>query len=171
MPKNRRLKHRRPPNLSLKRKARPLRMTLSFFAFLGVTIIGAAVFFNFLVPNETQSSIDWSAHGVATRHEYNFDDEGESQFESQDESVQEDAQVEAQELPEAQPLPEACAPMDPELTRMTGTIKNGDTPSSLLEGHLELSKSIPFVMKARMSIRCNSSRRASPGPWSIPTTP
>ena len=141
MPKNRRLKHRRPPNLSLKRKAQPSRMTLSFFAFLGVTIIGAAVFFNFLVPNETQSSIDWSAHGVATRHEYeSFDDEGDSQFESQDESVQEDAQVKTQELPEAQPLPEACAPMDPELTRMTGTIKNGDTPSSLLEGHLELSE-------------------------------
>lgn len=89
---------------------------------MGLTIIGVAIFFNFLAPDETQSSIDWSAQGVLTRN---------ADHETGDQEA-------AQEATEDAPLPEACAPLEPEITRMSGTVKSGDTPSTLLEGHLGL---------------------------------
>lgn len=122
MTKKNRHNNRRTPNLALKRKPEPSRLTFSFFAFLAMAIFGAAIFFNFLAPDETQSSIDWSAKGVSTRNAYHADSD-------QDFTVQED-----------EPLPEACAPLEPEITRMSDTIKSGDTPSTLLEGHLGLSE-------------------------------
>ena len=125
MTKKNRHKIRRPANLSLKRKTASSRLTVPFFALLGATLIGAAIFFNFLAPNETQSSIDWSVQGVTTRHEYQYDD-------LKDDGEFADPQQEDQELPEA------CAPREPEITRMSDTIKSGDTPSTLLEGHLGL---------------------------------
>ena len=88
---------------------------------MGGTLIASAVFFNFLSPEETQSSIDWSAQGVSARYE---DQDVES-------GVEGASQAEAE-------LPEACAPRGPESTRMSNTIKGGDTPSTLLEGHLGL---------------------------------
>jgi murein DD-endopeptidase MepM/ murein hydrolase activator NlpD len=120
MTKKTRLKNRRTSNLTLKRKPEPLRLTRSFFVFLGTAIIGAAIFFNFLAPDETQSSIDWSAQGVSTRNAY-FEDSDPGLTDQEDE-----------------PLPEACAPRDPEITRMSDTVKSGDTPTTLLEGHLGL---------------------------------
>ena len=128
MPKNKRHAHRRQPNLALKRKSPPSRLALSFFAFLGMIVIGGAIFFNFIAPNETQSSIDWSAQGMAARHEYQNADDDENQFEAREEDYQD------------QELPVADAPREPEITRMTDTVKDGDTPSSLLEGHLALSE-------------------------------
>lgn len=125
MTKKNRHKFRRPANLSLKRKTASSRLTVPFFALLGATLIGAAIFFNFLAPNETQSSIDWSVQGVTTRHEYQYDD-------LKDDGEFADPQQEDQELPEA------YAPREPEITRMSDTIKSGDTPSTLLEGHLGL---------------------------------
>jgi murein DD-endopeptidase MepM/ murein hydrolase activator NlpD len=122
MTKKNRHKNRHKSNLALKRKPESSRLTLSFFAFLATAIIGAAIFFNFLVPDETQSSVDWSAHGVSARNAYLADSD-------QNFTVQED-----------EPLPEACAPLEPEITRMSDTVKSGDTPSTLLEGHLGLSE-------------------------------
>ena len=89
---------------------------------MGTAIIGAAIFFNFLAPDETQSSIDWSAQGVSERNAYQTSTD-------QDVTGQED-----------ESLPEVCAPLEPEITRMSDTIRSGDTPSTLLEGHLELSE-------------------------------
>ncbi len=127
MTKKNRHKIHRPDSLTLKRKAASSRLTVPFFALLGATLIGGAIFFNFLAPNETQSSIDWSAQGVTTRHEYQNED-------INDNGEFADAQHEDQELPEA------CAPREPEITRMSDTVKSGDTPSTLLEGHLGLSQ-------------------------------
>jgi len=121
MTKKTRHKNRRSSNLTLKRKPAPSRLTFSFFAFVGTAIIGAAIFFNFLAPDETQSSIDWSAQGVSARNAYQDADQDFSGLEDE-------------------PLPEACAPVEPEITRMSDTIKSGDTPSTLLEGHLRLSE-------------------------------
>lgn len=122
MTKKKRHKKRHTSNLTLKRKPEPSRLTLSFFVIMGSAIIGAAIFFNFLAPDETQSSIDWSAQGVSTRN-------ADLENGAQDVSAQED-----------EALPEACAPLEPEITRMSDTIKSGDTPSTLLEGHLGLSE-------------------------------
>ncbi|MDP3428913.1 MAG: peptidase M23, partial [Desulfomicrobium sp.] len=125
MTKKNRHKNRHTSNLALKRKPESSRLTLSFFAFLAMAIFGAAIFFNFLAADETQSSIDWSAHGVSARNAYLADSD-------QDFTVQKDQKDE--------PLPEACAPLEPEITRMSDTVKSGDTPSTLLEGHLGLSE-------------------------------
>ncbi len=128
MTKKNRHKNRRTVNLSLKRKSAPSHLTMPIFALLGVGLIGAAIFFNFLAPEETQSSIDWSAYGVNARHEYQYQDqEDDGELASQEEEPREDKE-----------LPEACSPREPEITRMSDTIKSGDTPSTLLEGHLEL---------------------------------
>lgn len=118
--KNRRTNHR-PSTLTLKRKPAPKHLTKHLVVLLGGTLIASAVFFNFLAPKETQSSIDWSAQGVSARYE---DQDVES-------GVEGASQAEAE-------LPEACAPREPEITRMSNTIKAGDTPSTLLEGHLGL---------------------------------
>lgn len=117
MTRKNRHKTRRIPHLPLKRKAAPSRLKFSFLALAGAAVVAAAIFFNFLAPDETQSSIDWSAEGVTTRNAYQDFSEGE-----------------------AEPLPEVCAPREPEITRMSDTIKSGDTPSTLLEGHLGLSE-------------------------------
>ena len=49
----------------MKRKPAPAHLTKHFFVVLGGVLIAAAVFFKFLAPEETQSSIDWSAQGVS----------------------------------------------------------------------------------------------------------
>ncbi len=134
--KNRRTSHRRQPALALKRKHSPSRLAYSLFAFFGVIVVGAAVFFNFIAPDETQSSIDWSAHGIAVRHEYQTEEADEEPSEAREE-------VAAAE--EEQELPVADAPREPEITRMTGIVKSGDTPSSLLEGHLDLPEIYSLV--------------------------
>jgi murein DD-endopeptidase MepM/ murein hydrolase activator NlpD len=118
--KNRRI-NRRPSTLSLKRKPAPKHLAKHLVVLLGGALIATAVFFNFLAPEETQSSIDWSAQGVSTRYEDQDSGNGG------DDASQDSAE-----------LPEACAPREPEITRMSNTIKSGDTPSTLLEGHLGL---------------------------------
>ena len=113
----------------MKRKPVPTHLAKHFFVVLGGALIAAAVFFNFLAPEETQSSIDWSAQGVSARFE-NLDYEN-----GEDVSEQQDAEAQA-----TGELPEVCAPREPEFTRMSDTVKNGDTPTTLLEGHLGLSE-------------------------------
>jgi murein DD-endopeptidase MepM/ murein hydrolase activator NlpD len=137
--KNRRTSHRRQPALALKRKHSPSRLAYSLFAFFGVLVVGAAVFFNFIAPDETQSSIDWSAHGIAVRHEYQIEEADEEPSDAQTDVAQEELD------PEGQELPVADAPREPEITRMTGIIKSGDTPSSLLGGHLNLPEIYSLV--------------------------
>jgi murein DD-endopeptidase MepM/ murein hydrolase activator NlpD len=100
-----------------------------------VIVVGAAVFFNFIAPDETQSSIDWSAHGIAVRHEYQMEEVDEGPSEAREEVTDE----------EEQELPVADAPWEPEITRMTGIVKSGDTPSSLLGGHLNLPEIYSLV--------------------------
>ena len=120
MTRKRRNTHRRQANIFRKRSSPSSRFALSFFAFLGVLIIGGAVSFNFLAPDEIQSSIDYSAMGVAARHD------------PQPEQAPPPQPTDPRELPEAE------APPEPELTRMTGIVKSGDTPASLLEGCMAL---------------------------------
>jgi murein DD-endopeptidase MepM/ murein hydrolase activator NlpD len=121
MTKKNRHKNHRPSTLSLKRKPAPKHLAKPLVVLLGGALIATAVFFNFLAPEEIQSSIDWSAQGVSARYEDQSFDNGE------DDASQASAE-----------LPEACAPREPEITRMSNTIKSGDTPSTLLEGHLRL---------------------------------
>lgn len=121
--------YRRPSHLSLKRKPAPAHLAKHAFVLLGGALIAAAVFFNFLAPEEIQSSIDWSAQGVSTRYESQDYENGKDLSEQQDGASQTTAE-----------LPEACAPREPEITRMSDTIKSGDTPSTLLEGHLGLAE-------------------------------
>ncbi|MDY0225367.1 MAG: M23 family metallopeptidase [Desulfomicrobium apsheronum] len=150
MTKKNRHKIHRPANLSLKRKSAPSRLTMPFFAFLGALLIGAAIFFNFLSPNETQSSIDWSAQGIATRHEY--------------QDIKDDGAFAEQEQ-ESEELPEACAPREPEITRMSDTIKRGDTPSTLLEGHLGLSEIYSLCNESKDFYPLDSLRAGQP--WTM----
>ncbi|MBE1423424.1 murein DD-endopeptidase MepM/ murein hydrolase activator NlpD [Desulfomicrobium macestii] len=150
MTKKNRHKIHRPVNLSLKRKPAPSRLTMPFFAFMGALLIGAAIFFNFLSPNETQSSIDWSAQGIATRHEYQ-DIKDDGAFADQEQQSEE--------------LPEACAPREPEITRMSDTIKRGDTPSTLLEGHLGLSEIYSLCNESKDFYPLDSLRAGQP--WTM----
>jgi murein DD-endopeptidase MepM/ murein hydrolase activator NlpD len=115
MPRKRR-NTRRQTNGYRKHSSVSSRAALSFLAFLGVLIVVGAMTFNFLIPDEIQSSIDYSAMGVAARHD-----------------VQPSEHVQPQPG-DPRELPVAEAPREPEITRMTGIIKSGDTPSSLLEG-------------------------------------
>ena len=121
--------YRRPSHLSLKRKPAPAHLAKRAFVLLGGALIAAAVFFNFLAPEEIQSSIDWSAQGVSTRYESQDYENGKDLSEQQDGASQTTGE-----------LPEACTPREPEITRMSDTIKSGDTPSTLLEGHLGLAE-------------------------------
>ena len=107
----------------------PAHLAKPFFVGLGGVIIATAVFFNFLAPEETQSSIDWSAQGVSARFDNPDFENSEDISEQQDGETQTNGE-----------LPEACAPREPEITRMSNTVKNGDTPTTLLEGHLGLSE-------------------------------
>lgn len=152
MTKKNRHKFRRPANLSLKRKTASSRLTVPFFALLGATLIGAAIFFNFLAPNETQSSIDWSVQGVTTRHEYQYDD------------LKDDGEF-ANPQQEDQELPEACAPREPEITRMSDTIKSGDTPSTLLEGHLGLPEIYSLCNESKSFYPLDNLRAGQP--WTM----
>ncbi|PKN40284.1 MAG: peptidase M23 [Deltaproteobacteria bacterium HGW-Deltaproteobacteria-18] len=151
MTKKNRHKIHRPANLSLKRKPGLSRLTMPFFAFMGALVIGAAIFFNFLAPNETQSSIDWSAQGITTRHEYQHQD------------IEDDGAFADQQQEEE--LPEACAPREPEITRMSDTIKSGDTPSTLLEGHLGLSEIYSLCNESREFYPLDNLRAGQP--WTM----
>lgn len=154
MPKNRRNTQRRHPHLNLKRAARPSRLTLPFFAFLGILIVGAAISFNFLAPEETQSSIDHSAMGVAIRHDF-------QSSESDPDAYAEEAEAVGQE-PE---LPVAEAPREPEITRMTGIIKSGDTPSTLLEGCMALPEIYNLCNESKDVYSLNNLRAGQP--WTM----
>lgn len=133
MPKNRHSHaHRKPHNLSRKRGAQTSRRAISFLILFGAIIIGATFFLNFIAPNETQSSIDRSYVDDAARHEPR-DEEGvatQSENDNLEEAEAEGAEKDDQELPMVD------SPRDPELTRMTGTVRSGDTPTTLLGGHL-----------------------------------
>jgi len=118
MRRTKRNTHRRPAGLVLKRTDRPSRFAFHFLAVLGILVLAGAVFSNFLMPGDTQSSIDFSAAGVDIRHGSDLSEMNATG-------------------PDAE-LPVAEAPREPEITRMTEVIKNGDTPSSLLEGCMAL---------------------------------
>lgn len=120
MTKKRRNTHRRQANIFRKRFSHGSRFALPLFAFLGVLLIGGAISFNFLAPDEIQSSIDYSSMGVAARHDVQPSENAEPQ------------PADPRELPEAEAQPE------PEITRMTGIVKSGDTPATLLEGCMAL---------------------------------
>jgi murein DD-endopeptidase MepM/ murein hydrolase activator NlpD len=118
MRRTKRNTHRRPAGLVLKRTDRPSRFAFHFLAVLGILVLAGAVFSNFLMPGDTQSSIDFSAAGVDIRHGSDLSEMNATG-------------------PDAE-LPVAEAPREPEITRMTEVIKSGDTPSSLLEGCMAL---------------------------------
>jgi murein DD-endopeptidase MepM/ murein hydrolase activator NlpD len=88
-------------------------------------MMGFVFFFHFLYPEETQSSIDRNVL---------------EQTDQQDLSSEANDHATAIGEPDLAQLPDAELPREPEITRMTGTIKNGDSPSTLLEGHLGLAE-------------------------------
>lgn len=121
--KKNRHKIHRPANLSLKRKPAPSRLTMPFFAFMGALLIGAAIFSTFSPQrNAVQHRLERSRHchppripGHQRRRSICRSGAGE------------------------RGTARGMRPTEPEITRMSDTIKRGDTPSTLLEGHLGLS--------------------------------
>ncbi len=128
MQKNRRIAHHRPYRNAARRRPASPRLILFLLVFLGIASVGSVFLFNFLSPDEIQSSIDRAALEMAARHEYHYAD-----------PIAE-ADPEPQDVEQEEELPVAEAPMEPEITRMTGFIQKGDTPSTLLEGHLSMAE-------------------------------
>jgi len=154
----RRNTYRKPPIIFTKRKANPSRVAFSFFLFLGMTVVGSVLFYTFLTPEETLSSIDLSAMGVAARHEYT--DPAENQFSGDNPyETENEANQEPQELPVAE------APREPEITRMTDIIKSGDTPSSLLEGHLGMAEIYSLCNESKDVYPLNNLKAGQP--WTM----
>jgi len=147
MTRKRRNTRRRQSSIFRKNSAKSSRAALPFLAFLGLLIIGGAIAFNFLAPEEIQSSVDYSAMGVAARHE-----------------VQPSENVEAQPT-DPRELPVAEAPREPEITRMTGIIKNGDTPSSLLEGCMALPEIYNLCNESKSIYPLNNLKAGQP--WTM----
>lgn len=109
-------------------------------------IVGVAISFNFLSPDVTQSSIDYSAMGVAIRHDYQPSEAG---TQSSDERE----------------LPVAESPREPEITRMTGIVKSGDTPSTLLEGCMALPEIYNLCNESKDVYPLNNLRAGQP--WTM----
>jgi murein DD-endopeptidase MepM/ murein hydrolase activator NlpD len=133
MPKKKRNAFHKQPNLYLKRKAHSSRFGRPLLAVLGLSVVACVVIFSFVTPRETQSSIDRSATGFMTRH----DMDGEYEQDNEATDGPEQGEEQARDMRD---LPETDAPREPEITRMTDTIKSGDTPTTLLEGHLGLAE-------------------------------
>lgn len=133
MARKRRILSRNPYQTRYKRKSPVPRLLFSLFACFGIVAMGVSVFFNFILPGDTQSSVEqsWTAETLQTRF-----DEPPLPAEREPETADAAQTIE----PEPEDLPLAQAPREPELTRMTNTIQQGDTPSSLLEGHLGLAE-------------------------------
>ena len=128
MPKNRRTPHHKP-RVPRSHRSLASRVALSFTAILGIAVMGFVFFFHFLYPEETESSIDRGVSELTARPDTASLPSGDTDGEA----VDNDQTAETQ-------LPETEAPREPEITRMTGTIKSGDSPSTLLEGHLGLAE-------------------------------
>lgn len=109
--------------------------------------MGAAIFSNFILPGDTQSSVDKTSWEVAAR--YTQDMESSALQPDQPLGPEESAPEQTVTLEPEEELPVAQAPCEPQLTRMTNTIQQGDTPSSLLEGHLNLSEIYALCDKSK----------------------
>ncbi|NLY40193.1 MAG: peptidoglycan DD-metalloendopeptidase family protein [Desulfovibrionales bacterium] len=129
MPKNKRIIQRKAQSMYPRPRSLASRLTLSFTVALGMAVMGFAFFFHVLYPNETQSSVDRTAWELTEGKIFSFGEE-----ESQPDPCSSDSANSEEELPEAQ------APAEPTITRMTDLIKSGDSPSTLLEGHLRLAE-------------------------------
>lgn len=140
MPKHKRNTYRKQPNLLLKRTSTASRFAFPLLAVLGAVFVAALIILSFLTPSETQSSIDPSSFGFATRHNAEEDSEQEGRQDELAEQNGTEAENAGQAQNENEPLPETDAPREPEITRMTDTIRSGDTPTTLLEGHLGLAE-------------------------------
>jgi murein DD-endopeptidase MepM/ murein hydrolase activator NlpD len=142
MPKNKRNTFRKQPSLLHKRKSHSSRFARPLLAVLGLSVVACVIIFSFATPRETQSSIDRSASGFTTRHdmESEYEQDSEATEDLEQGEAQSETQGEAQGSEEMRGLPETAAPREPEITRMTDTVKSGDTPTTLLEGHLGLSE-------------------------------
>ncbi|NCD25309.1 MAG: peptidase M23 [Deltaproteobacteria bacterium] len=126
MPKNRRIPRHKPYVHRSRTRSIVSRAVLSFTVILGAAVMGFVLFFHFLYPKETQSSIDRDTREQTIWRE----------------SATEATSSHAIAIGDTDlgHLPEAEYPREPEITRMTGTIKSGDSPSTLLEGHLGLGE-------------------------------
>lgn len=128
MPKNKRIPHHKP-RVSRSHRSLASRAALAFTVILGVAVMGFVFFFHFLYPEETESSIDGGVSELTSRQDT-------ASLPSEDS----DHETEDGERAQTEQLPDTEAPREPELTRMTGTIRSGDSPSTLLEGHLGLAE-------------------------------
>lgn len=103
-----------------KRKSTTPRFFLSLLACLGIAA-GIAVCFHLIPPEDARPSVDKNFREISHSPETS----------------------DSKEIPCAEheeELPLAEAPREPGLIRMTNTIQQGDTPSSLLAGHLGLAE-------------------------------
>lgn len=138
MHKKRRIVH--PKSNNPYRRKRPTASRILFRAslLLCMVVVGCAIYFNQLT-NTPQSGTDTPTHSLALTESESTESK-DTEFTETDSASESDEDQTDTTASENQELPVAEAPAEPELTRMTGTIKNGDTPSSLLEGHLEMAE-------------------------------
>lgn len=120
MPKNRRIPRHRANIFTPRRKTASTRLTLASVLLVALALAGLTISLDFLTPDETQSGIERGLPADSVAQDY---------------------------LPEADDPAQACPPVkaeqaealrEPELVRMTDTVKSGDTPATLLGGHLSL---------------------------------
>lgn len=125
MPKNKRKIHHKPSALLYTRKKKSSRLSLYLAGLLGVAVVCAAFILDFNVSDNSEPGLEQREAENAARHEYREPGQDE---------------VQSSANPDQEELPVAEAPREPELVRMTGSVRSGDTPSTLLEGHLGLAE-------------------------------
>jgi murein DD-endopeptidase MepM/ murein hydrolase activator NlpD len=147
MSKPRRIIRRRPSQVRYRRKSTAPRFLLILFACLGVSAAGASIYSNFILPGDTQSSVDKTYWEAAA--DYTQDTEISALQSDQPLDPEETTPEPAVASDSDEELPVAQAPCEFGLTRMTNTIQQGDTPSSLLEGHLKLPEIYALCDKSK----------------------
>ncbi|GAB1410177.1 M23 family metallopeptidase [Desulfovibrionales bacterium] len=156
MPKNKRIIQRKAQSIYPRPRSLASRITLSCTVILGMAVMGFAFFFHVLYPNETQSSVDRTAWELTEGKVFSFDDDN-APSEAAPRNHEPDA------IPEE--LPEAQAPAEPTITRMTDVIKSGDSPSTLLEGHLGLAEIYSLCDESKKTYSLSNLKAGQP--WTM----
>ena len=162
MPKNKRIVRRRSPRFKVKRKSTFIRFTTPLLFFLGVVVTASIGFFYFTPPNNLKTDVQPSLAKVAPNNT------GQDHATTKDESANAAklfCESESDSKFSTLDLPDVEAPREPELVRMTGTIKSGDTPSTLLEGHLGLAEIYSLCDESKKVYPLNNLRAGQP--WTM----
>lgn len=136
MPKIKRKQRCHSPRFKSQRNSSFIRILVATLSFAGVVTTASFIFSYFIASDESASSNQYLSEQITTDQEELDKAEAKNNLSNIVElpCMAQDSTLSSAELPEAQ------APREPELVRMTSTIQSGDTPSTLLEGHLGLAE-------------------------------